>query len=213
MSKIKNYDRALYESIEIGLRAVISLHRFVQLGEVLALTYTPKAYEEAMAFLCVNDIPHTFTYNPINSKLGARVLTVTWSEDDGTEKNLAWWEKKISSDCYMVRFEENWADEMDVQGFALFTAEEYSEWSEKMFCLRRAMENGGSFEYYFGTNEFNEYEDYIEFEGCFSVKVISAEHAKILRDVLKIQTYYGEFPKMADLSYYIEAMKRKETDE
>ena len=51
MSKIKNYDRALYESIEAGLRAVISPHRFVQLGEVLALTYTPKAYEEAMAFL------------------------------------------------------------------------------------------------------------------------------------------------------------------
>ena len=81
-----------------------------------------------------------------------------------------------------------------------------------MFCLRHAMENGGSFEYYFGTNEFNEYEDYIEFEGCFSVKVIPAEHAKILRDVLKIQTYYGEFPKMGDLSYYIETMERKEAD-
>ena len=205
MSKIKNYDRALYESIETGLRAVIRPHRFIQLGQALALTYTPKAYEEAMAFLCINDIPHTFTYNPINSKLGARVLTITWTEDDGTEKNLAWWEKKISSDCYMVQFEENWADEIDVQGFALFTAEEYSEWSEKMFCLRHAMENG--------ANEFNEYEDYIEFEGCFSVKVISAEHAKILRDVLKIQTYYGEFPKVADLSYYIEVMGRKEEDE
>ena len=50
MSKIKNYDRALYESIEAGLRAVIRPYRFTQLGQVLALTYTPKHMKKRWLF-------------------------------------------------------------------------------------------------------------------------------------------------------------------
>lgn len=95
MGKIKNYDRALYESINAGLREIIAPYKLIQLGEEIALTYTPDAYEHAMAFLCLNDIPHTFTFNPISPKLRARVVMVTWTEDDGTEKNLAWWEKTL----------------------------------------------------------------------------------------------------------------------
>lgn len=207
MSKIKNYDRALYESINAGLREVITPYKFVQLGEEIALTYTPKAYEHAMTFLCLNDIPHTFTFNPVNPELHARVVMVAWTEDDGTEKNMGWWEKDPSSDCYIVQFDENWSDEMDVHGFALFTAEEYSNWSQAMLRLCKAMSKGGSFDYYFGTNEFNLYEDYKEFEQCFTIKILPLEHANIIRDAFEMQTYYGIFPGIDDLNYYIEDME------
>ena len=96
MSKTKNYNRALYESIEADLRAVISPHKIIQAGGILDSVYTSEAREEAMTFLCMNDIPHTFTYVPINSKLRARVVMLAWTEPDGAEKNLAWWEKNAS---------------------------------------------------------------------------------------------------------------------
>ena len=92
MGKIKNYDRALYESIESGLRELMKPYRLDKPEEILACTYSPDAYEQAAAFLCINDIPHGFSICPISSKLRARVVMVTWMEDNGKEHNLAWWE-------------------------------------------------------------------------------------------------------------------------
>lgn len=205
MSKIKNFDCAQYESINAGLREIITPYKLIQLGEEVALTYTPDAYEHAMAFLCLNDIPHTFTFNPVNPKLRARVVMVTWTEDDGTEKNLAWWEKDPSTDCYLVRFEENWADEMDVYGFAIFTTEEYNDWCKAMVRLSEAMKHA-VFNYSFGTNEEQEYEDFEEFFKCFTAKVLPAEHAEMFRGAFDTDAYYGQFPTTDDLNNYVEYM-------
>lgn len=98
MSKIKNYNRTLYESIESGLRELMKPYRLDKPEEILACIYTPDAYEQAAAFLCINDIPHTFSICPINSKLRARVVIVTWTENDGGECNLAWWEETNGKD-------------------------------------------------------------------------------------------------------------------
>lgn len=207
MSKIKNYDLALYKSIEDGLKSVMAPHKFVQLDKAITMTYTPKGYECVMAFLCVNDIPHTFTFNPVNSKLRARVVMVTWTEPDDTEKNMAWWEKDVSTDCYLVRFEENWADEADFYAFALFTADEYNNWCHVMIRLQEAM-NSAVFEYCFGTNEYQEYETFKEFVDCFTIKIIPAEHAAVIRGAFDINTYYGNFPGIDDLNCYIEDMEK-----
>ena len=205
MSKMKNYDRALYESIEAGLEAMIAPHKFERLDEVHVPMYFPTAYENAAAFLCLNEIQHTFVVNPINPKLRARIIMVSWIEDDGTESNMAWWERNPSNDCYLVRFEENWADEMDIYGFAIFTAEEYSNWCHTLSRLRKAM-NYAVFTYSFGTNEEQEYEDFEEFMNCFTVKALPAEHAKMLCDGFDTDKYYGQFPTIDTLNYYIEDM-------
>ena len=205
MSKMKNYDRALYESIEAGLEAMIAPHKLERLDEVHIPMYFPTAYENAAAFLCLNEIQHTFVANPINPKLCARIIMVSWIEDDGTESNMAWWERNPSNDCYLVRFEENWADEMDIYGFAIFTAEEYSNWCHTLSRLCKAM-NYAVFTYSFGTNEEQEYEDFEEFMNCFTVKALPAEHAKMLRDSFDTDEYYGQFPGIDILNYYIEDM-------
>ena len=206
MSKIKIYDRVMYDSIKTGLREVMAPYQFNDIRDGdLTDTYTPIAYEQAAAFLCVNDIQHTFTINPIDSNLRARIVIVSWIEDDGTEDNLVWWEK-TDSDCYLVRFEEDWADEMSIYGFAIFTTDEYSNWSHIMFRLCEAM-NQAVFTYSFGTNEEQDYEDFEEFLKCFTVKVIPAKHAEILRDMFNINEYYGEFPTVDYLNYCVEGME------
>lgn len=204
MSKIKNYDRALYESIEAGLREFMKPHQFKDIkNENLVEIYTPMAYEQVAAFLCINDIPHTFTINPVNSKMRARIVMVSWTENDN-EHNLAWWEKTVS-DCYLVRFEENWADEMDIYGFAIFTTEEYNNWCNALSRLREAMKHA-VFTYSFGTNEEQEYEDFEEFLNCFTAKIIPAEHAEMFRGAFDTDEYYGQFPTIDTLNYYIEDM-------
>ena len=204
MSKTKYYDRALYESIESGLREMMKPYQFKDIkNENLIEIYTPMAYEQVAAFLCINDIPHTFTINPVNSKMRARIVMVSWVED-GSENHLAWWEK-TDSDCYLVRFEENWADEMDIYGFAIFTTEEYNNWCHTLSRLREAMKHA-VFTYSFGTNEEQEYEDFEEFLNCFTAKVIPAEHAEMFRGAFDTDEYYGQFPTIDDLNYYIEDM-------
>ena len=207
MSKIKNFDCALYESIEVGLRDVMKPYQFKDIkDENLISIYTSMAYEQVATFLCINDILHTFTFNPVNSKMRARIVVVSWTEDDGSEGHLAWWEK-TNSDCYLVRFEENWADEMDIYGFAIFTAEEYSNWCHTLSRLRKAM-NYAVFTYSFGTNEEQDYEDFDEFLNCFTVKAIPAEHAQFFRSAFDTNEYYGQFPTIDNLNCYIEDMMR-----
>jgi hypothetical protein len=93
MSKIKKFDRTLYESIEAGLREFMKPHQVKDVkNENLVEVYTPMAYEQVAAFLCINDIPHTFTISPVNSKMRARIVVVSWIEN-GSEHNLPWWER------------------------------------------------------------------------------------------------------------------------
>lgn len=98
MSKIKNYERTLYESILIGLHEVMKPYRQKRKEEILFCFYTKDAYEQAVLFLCLNDIQHTFTIGPANAKLHARVVMVSWIEDDGSENSFAWWEENNGKD-------------------------------------------------------------------------------------------------------------------
>lgn len=209
MSKIKNYDRALYESIEAGLREVMKPYQFLSLkNDDLSMTYTHMAYEQAATFLCLNDIQHTFVINPVNSKLRACVVMVSWIEDDGTEGNFAWWEKQPSTDCYLVQFKDNWSDEMDVSAFALYTVEEYNNWCHALSRLQDAMRDGINFNYYFGTNEYNEYSSFKEFADCFTIKTIPADYAVVIRSAFDIQNHYGDFPTLDNINIYVEDMER-----
>lgn len=208
MGKIEKYNMYMYPSISAALRELMEPY-MVKDNEnfEVVCAFTAEAYEDVATFLCLNDIKHTFTINDVNERLGARIIMVSW-EVAGETRNLAWWEV-IEEEHYLVKFEENWADEMDVYSFAVFTAKEYRNWRNVMDRLEVAMDSA-VLTYSFGTNEEQDYEDFKEFVECFSVKPITKAQADTIRDLFGTDTYYGGFPGIDTLNYYLEDMEADE---
>lgn len=205
MSKIDKYNMYMYSSINAALRELMNPYMVIDNENFeLVCAFTAEAYEDVATFLCLNDIKHTFVINDPNERLGARVVTVSW-EIAGETRNLAWWEI-IEEECYLVKFEENWADEMNIYAFAVFSAKEYRCWRHAMARLEKAMEKA-VFTYCFGTNEEQEYDTFAEFDQCFTVKPITNDEANTIRDTFNIATYYGDFPGVDGLNYYLEDME------
>lgn len=208
MSKIDKYNMYMYPSIAAALRELMAPYVIKDNENFeLVCAYTAEAYEDVATFLCLNDIKHTFIINDPNERLGARVIVVSW-EIAGETRNLTWWEI-AEEECYLVKFEENWADEMDISAFAVFSAKDYRDWRSAMGRLEKAMEHA-VLTYTFGTNEEQEYEDFKEFVECFDVKPITKEQANTIREAFGIDTYYGDFPGVDALNYYLEDMEADE---
>lgn len=98
----------------------------------------------------------------------------------------------------LVKFDENWADEMDVSGFKIF--EDIEEWENaiKEFKEEREIEDDEDccFSVYFGSNEQNEYRSMSEFLSLFEVIELSKEQANVI-DSLFPETScsgFGHFP-------------------
>jgi len=98
----------------------------------------------------------------------------------------------------LVKFDENWADEMDVSGFKLFKSEQDWQKAIKKFKDEREIEDEEDccFSIYFGTNEDNEYTSFSEFLNCFEVTNISDAEAAVLLTLFPdlVQFEYGHFP-------------------
>jgi len=92
----------------------------------------------------------------------------------------------------LVRFNSNWADEFDVEGIKLFTKDAWSN-------LLRLVEQYVNFplEYYFGTNESFEWENFNEYRSCFSEQDITDIQANYLKEMLLTEA--GYFPHPIDL--------------
>lgn len=85
-----------------------------------------------------------------------------------------------SNDFLLVKYEDNWADEMNISGFKIFTKEHFDNWKEYWKeCLSKE-----TYIFGIGTNEEIEYEDSNEFFSRFTVGEISGDEAK---------TYYKHF--------------------
>lgn len=86
---------------------------------------------------------------------------------------------------YVCTFSDNWADEMDLEGFRLMTEDEKDEMIKD---IKKRFRSGGSIG--FGSNESNEYEDADEVLGTLSYEQITkAEYDTIAR---VIGTSFGE---------------------
>lgn len=75
MSKIKNFDSALYESHFEAIKS------FIQEGHCAQYDFnvcTKEAAEKALYYLCVNDIPHR--YHTVGL-CGMYCTTISWEED------------------------------------------------------------------------------------------------------------------------------------
>ena len=85
----------------------------------------------------------------------------------------------------LVKYCSNWADEFDIQGFAIMNEEEYIQWIED---FRKAEKT--DYVWYFGTNE---YICYWDFKKDWSVTNLSKEEVLNLVFMLDLeQRYYDE---------------------
>jgi len=74
----------------------------------------------------------------------------------------------------MVTYEDNWADEMDIDGHYVLTEKEYKE-------FRQALKKTKGFEFYIGTNEEIYYDDNYSVESVIDIKKINQEQYDVLK--------------------------------
>lgn len=85
----------------------------------------------------------------------------------------------------LVKFQANWADEMDLEGYRIFTEHEWEE--QRAAC----MAHKGSIEVYFGTNEWNNYDNGEHLLGEYTIKSITDEEADMIDKLFG--PYIGSF--------------------
>lgn len=68
---------------------------------------------------------------------------------------------------YYVHYVDNWADEMELEGFALMDEKEYEHYVATVNAIIADMECGQPFIYYVGSNEEIEYDNVDDFLSAF----------------------------------------------
>lgn len=84
---------------------------------------------------------------------------------------------------------DNWADEIECEGFMVVTEEEYKDWNDWL-------DKQTDFEFSIGTNEDLCYDDKADLLSKVTVKDISDDEAKYLTDTLG--KWFGIFPMNLD---------------
>jgi hypothetical protein len=75
----------------------------------------------------------------------------------------------------MIKFNDNWADEMDVESLWVTTGKDFEEFID---IIKENMDQILKREHYCGTNEFLEYSDEAEFWRCFKFVPVSEQFYK-----------------------------------
>lgn len=87
----------------------------------------------------------------------------------------------------LIKFEDNWADEMDIYGFKIMTKK---QWEYKKYEIRNSPFPQ---EVCFGTNEYNVYETPKEFLSRFKEKDITESQHQVFKEFFRSDDY-GRFP-------------------
>lgn len=95
----------------------------------------------------------------------------------------------------LIRFRDNWADEMDLDGFQIMTTTEWNDYKDKLISIKC------SFEVYWGTNESNEYESGRVVLDHLSVTEITHEQGEFIESIFG--TWYGNFPDLNQILDYV----------
>lgn len=109
---------------------------------------------------------------------------------------------------WLVKFADNWADEMDVEGFIVLTNEEFVGYAHLIEDTVKAINSGREFEWFIGTNEWIGYCEGETFKEAFSFEVIDDRFANVLKALL-LEGYgsYGLIPSSEDMAYFLEDEK------
>lgn len=95
---------------------------------------------------------------------------------------------------FLVQYEGDWADEMDINGTAVMSETQMYEY---FGSFKKYIDRHGDFIFNVGTNEEIEYDSFEEFRKAFTTKEITGEEMKVL---IKLDFYlYGHFPDSSDL--------------
>lgn len=106
---------------------------------------------------------------------------------------------------WLVKLTDNWADEMDIEGFSIMSTSQFTQWAKTVEEVAKKIDEGHSFEWYFGTNEWIDWNSGKDFKEAFSCEVITDEEANILKYLLLEEfDKYGIFPSGQDLVYFLE---------
>lgn len=97
-----------------------------------------------------------------------------------------------------IRYDDNWADEMDVEGWRIYSTK---DWEECVKDHQKMFETHGTLTYSVGTNEEIEYESFNEWRNNFSTKSITTKEVEVLKKFFgrdshgffaNMQGYYDE---------------------
>lgn len=110
---------------------------------------------------------------------------------------------------WLVKFADNWADEFDVEGFTVLTQEEYTHFMDLVQDVAKKIDSGEIFSFYFGTNEWFDYESGDEFISAFESELIGNGQADTLKRFVIGNDFdrYGIFPSGEGLSYFLEGVE------
>ena len=54
---------------------------------------------------------------------------------------------------WLIKLTDNWADEMDIEGFSIMSTGQFAQWAKTVEEVAKKIDEGRSFEWYFGNNE------------------------------------------------------------
>lgn len=96
---------------------------------------------------------------------------------------------------WLVKFADNWADEIDVEGFRVLPSSDFMNWARLIEEVSTEIDKGRELVWYIGTNESITYSSGRELKECFECEVIEDGQATFLKDsLIKFTDAYGLFP-------------------
>jgi len=96
---------------------------------------------------------------------------------------------------YLVLYDNNWADEFNVEGFTIYNEEDYIKFKDRMVEAEKYIKEGNTIEHYFGTNQGIEFgRGYsAELKDCYKVREITDEQAVMIKELFNVRYDYGIF--------------------
>lgn len=106
---------------------------------------------------------------------------------------------------WLVKLTDNWADEMDIEGFSIMSTGQFTQWANTVEEVAKKIDEGHSFEWYFGTNEWIDWNSGKDFKEAFNCEVITDEEAEVLKRLLLHEfAGYGIFPSGEAMTCWLE---------
>ena len=106
---------------------------------------------------------------------------------------------------WLIKLTDNWADEIDIEGFSIMSTGQFAQWAKTVEKVAKKIDEGRSFEWYFGNNEWIDWKTGKDFKEAFSCEVITDEEAEVLKRLLLYEfASYGIFPSGEAMTYWLE---------
>jgi len=110
----------------------------------------------------------------------------------------------MSEKYFLLQYNDDWADEMDISGFAVMTQ---SERDEYFAVFKKVFDVNGYYSFCVGTNEEIEYDTLEDFTNAFQMAEITEEEAKVFSKFFGNE--FGFFPT----AEYVEFDEEEEDEE